>query len=487
MSSGFLHESYYVQGIRYMKLLIAIANYGTKNLPFLQSIIKEYQSMIKFEPHILILSDKTKYLGNDIEVLVGLPSKNPWSLPLAHKQVFIERLNKYDLFIYSEDDTLIKESNIEAFLKATKVLPKNKIAGFMRYEIYPGLGKYYTTIHGHYHWIPNSVFSKGEYIFARYSNDHSACYMVTQNQLRMAINNGLYTSKSTQSQYDLLCTAATIPYNGGCFEKVIAISHIDQFSLHHLPNVYKGKMGISSSDFEIQLAALKNTNKKEDHKKPILSVKQNSLHPIFRKRYYEDKNIYILNQIQGCTNNILSLGCGSAETEGELVRRGNNVFGVPIDPIMGSLAESKGVKIFNNLDEIFLSQNGNPTFDYIIMNNILQYLHDPIKFVKRLKSILKIGGGLIIRTQNHFNISLWKELVSQNYVKLPFFKIRLNDKDSNIRFMNLFYLLFIVRRCNFKKRKFIFESYMRSNTGSMCVNNAINYFRCSSIIVFAIK
>ncbi len=68
-----------------MKILVAIANYGTKNMPCLNTVINEYQSM-SYDMDIIVLSNIPKELGRDIEVIVGLPSKAPWSLPFGHKK-----------------------------------------------------------------------------------------------------------------------------------------------------------------------------------------------------------------------------------------------------------------------------------------------------------------------------------------------------------------------------------------------------------------
>ena len=116
-----------------MKILVAIASYGTNNDQYLQQLIDEYSSM-PYLVDIVVVSNIPKALGKEVEVVVGLPSKNPWSLPFAHKRIFIARQNHYDLFIYSEDDTLITQQNIEAFLQVTALLNSNEIAGFLRSE-----------------------------------------------------------------------------------------------------------------------------------------------------------------------------------------------------------------------------------------------------------------------------------------------------------------------------------------------------------------
>jgi hypothetical protein len=100
----------------------------------------------------VVLSNIPKEFGPHVEVIVGLPTKGPWSLPFGHKKIFTERLEDYDLFIYSEDDTLITWKNIESFLQLTKVLPGSDISGFLRYEL---MQKATNDIRfaGPYHWL----------------------------------------------------------------------------------------------------------------------------------------------------------------------------------------------------------------------------------------------------------------------------------------------------------------------------------------------
>src|SRR6266566_3832956 len=113
-----------------MKVLVTIASYGTTNDQYVSRVIEEYRTM-RYAVDFVVLSNIPKNLGPDIQVVVGLPSKNPYSLPFGHKKILAGRVSDYDLFIYSEDDILITQRNIEAFLRATEVLPENEIAGFL--------------------------------------------------------------------------------------------------------------------------------------------------------------------------------------------------------------------------------------------------------------------------------------------------------------------------------------------------------------------
>ena len=66
-------------------------------------------------------------------------------------------MKQYELFIYSEDDTLITEKNIDLFMEITQILPNKYIGGFIRYEISKSGRKYYPDFHNRFHWDPNSV------------------------------------------------------------------------------------------------------------------------------------------------------------------------------------------------------------------------------------------------------------------------------------------------------------------------------------------
>jgi len=109
------------------RVLVAIANYGEGNRRYLDQLLAEYRAM-PFPVDVVVLSNIPKDLGDDVEVKVGLPGKDPWSLPFGHKQLFADRIEQYDAFIYSEDDILVTENNIRAFLEVTPKLEDDEIA-----------------------------------------------------------------------------------------------------------------------------------------------------------------------------------------------------------------------------------------------------------------------------------------------------------------------------------------------------------------------
>ncbi len=401
-----------------MKILTTIANYGIKNKDYLNILLREYHSM-QHDVDIIVLSDIPKELGNGIEVAVGLPSKNPWSLPFGHKKLFAERAGNYDLFIYTEDDILITEKNIRAFLEVTQVLPKNEIAGFMRYEVDPSSQdspvRWFPDVHGHFHWVPNSVKSIEEYTFASFTNEHSACYILTKEQLKKAINSGGFVVGPHEGRYDLLCTAATDPYTQCGFTKVICISHLDDFIVHHLSNKHAGKVGLSRDDFRKQVEMLMSIGLDNKNRKQLIKTETK-----WNKSYYEPCRDDILSLVPPGAQNILSIGCGWGLTEANLVEKDIRVVGVPLDSVIAACAKAKGIKVTTPDFDESMEFMAKERFDCIIFSEILQSISNPVKVLSRYTRLLTADGVIIISAPNFNYFKRWRELLSDRFSKRGF-------------------------------------------------------------------
>ena len=438
----------------YLKGLVVITNYGTKNTVYLDKLISEYNSM-SFKMKVVVLSEAEKYIGDDIEVVVGLPSKNPWSLPFGHKKILAENVDNYDFFIYSEDDTLITERNINAFLNVTKILPDDKIAGFIRYEKYNKKEKYYTTIHSHYHWDPDSVETIDQYTFAHLTNQHSACYILTRKQLKKVISTGKFLTEPREGEYDMLCTAATDPYTVGGLKKVICISHIEDYSLHHLPNVYNGIMGIKQDELVAQLDALKRLKDERKAVKKLLNKNESDLNTFYKKKYYEPIRQDILKLVPRSCKKVISIGCGCGDTEYVLVKNGKKVSGIPIDSVIGEIARSKGIDILPPNLNLALKKLKDEKFDCLLFIDILHLLDGADFYLKEFIQRVKQDGFVIVSTPNRFNLSyLKKKILVREGMKNVY-----HGNDYNSKFLKL---------QNYKKwkKKYNLKYISTSNSGN---------------------
>lgn len=389
-----------------LKILVAIASYGRGNDQYLAQLVKEYQSM-SFDVDIVVLSNVQKEVGEGIELMVGLPWKNPWTLPFAHKKIFADRVNSYDLFIYTEDDTLITEANVTAFLKVSKILPEDRIAGFLRYECGANGAINYPDVHGHYHWDISSLLTIGEYQFAHFTNEHSASYVITREQLRKAIESGGFVVEPHEGNYDLLCSAATDPYTQCGFKKLLCISHMNEFMIRHLSAKYVGvaehvgfHLGLDGAGFQSEIDALLRIGKNGHRPGGLIRPETNLKGALYSKDFYEAARTEIISEIPATAKSVLSVGCGSCETEKLLAAKGVKVVAVPLDAVVAAGAEAGGVEIIGgDLDSVREKLAGRK-FDCLLLSNVLHLVEDPIELLGSFAEFLSKGASLVIVVPN---------------------------------------------------------------------------------------
>jgi 2-polyprenyl-3-methyl-5-hydroxy-6-metoxy-1,4-benzoquinol methylase len=394
-----------------MKILVAIASYGTNNDRYLNQLVSEYRSM-PFEVDIVVLSNIAKPAGPSVEVVVvDLEGKNPWSLPFPHKQIFADRKNDYDLFLYSEDDTLVTEKNIRAFVEVSTALPEGEIPGFLRFEQNPDGSKNFPEIHGRFYWDSQSVRSRGGYTLAHFTNEHAACYLLTRSQLEGAIQSGGFLVGPHQHNYDLLCTAATDAYTQCGFKKLICISRIDEFLIHHLPNKYVGtSFGIGEAEFQRQLEALVRVGSNGHRPIKLFETETKLRDGAFSKSYYEPVRAELLKAIPSTARNVLSIGCGSGETEEALVKRGMNVVGLPLDEVIAGAAAARGVKIVTGDFEQAHQKLAGIQFDVLLLSNVLHLVREPAKILKSFADVLTRDAVVLVSTPNFKSAPiLWRK------------------------------------------------------------------------------
>jgi SAM-dependent methyltransferase len=386
-----------------LRILVAVASYGTANDDYLRRMVDEYRSM-PFDIDVVVVSNVEKKLFPDVETIVGLPNQNPWSLPFAHKKLFVDRIHAYDLFIYSEDDMLITERNIRAFLDATAALKEDEVAGFLRFEKAPNGEVTYPDVHSNFHWDPGSIRSRGSYILAYFTNEHAASYMLTQAQLKAAIDSGGFAVKPHEAKYDLLCTAATDPYTQCGFTKLVPVSHLDDFIVHHMSNKYVRRLGITAAELKDQTEALIRIAERSSTPRPLLNTVTKLPRGLYSKDYYEPVSEDVISAIPRTARNVLSIGCGSGATEKRLVERGVRVVAMPLDPVVSSGAAARGIEmIHGDIDDI-ATLTHEEKFDCVLCLNVLHLAHDPATVLSRLKDCVCDNSTVIIQSPSMLSL-----------------------------------------------------------------------------------
>jgi SAM-dependent methyltransferase len=382
-----------------VRILVAIANHGTKNQRFLEQVLRAYREM-PYDVDVVVLSDTPKELGSDVEVRVGAPTDNPWSLPFAHRPLFVERADAYDLFIYTEDDTLIEAGHVRAFLELDRLLPDDEVPGFLRYEEFPSGERSYCSVHSAYRWIPGSVAVHGGEVFASFTNEHSACYLLTREQLQRAIASGGFLTEPHEGQYDMLVSAATDPYVRCGLRRRICLTRIDELVLHHLPDVYLGQLGVTEGEFRAQLDALLGIAGGELSSTSLLDGGWvvAGLEPDVPQYLGPSDDLGAL--AAGGVRTVLSVGCASGRLERESLGDDVDIVGIPLDEVMASVARLRGIETTLPVLDDALASIGTRRFDLVLVPHILPYAIEPEALLGRLGGLLEPGGRVLVAVPN---------------------------------------------------------------------------------------
>ncbi len=352
-----------------------------------------------FDVDIVVLSNLHKELGGDVElVVVDLQGKDPWTLPFAHKEILAKRLDDYDLFIYSEDDTLITERNLRAFLEVSGALRKDEILGFMRFEQGQAGEFHFPDVHGYFHWDPESVRSRGNYKFAFFTNEHSACYVLSQEQLRRAIDSGGFLVRPHRDGIYLLSeSAATDPYTQCGFTKLICISRFEDFLVHHIPNKYvEVGFGVNGREVRRQLQTLLEVSNNGHAPRSLCETQTKLKSATYSKSYYEPVRPELVSSIPEDVRTLLSVGCEWGATEAALVERGLSVVAVPLDPVIPGGAQAAGVEMVYGDFHSVREQLSGRFFDCILFSNIIHLVPDPGSILSLFQGVLSDQGTTIL-------------------------------------------------------------------------------------------
>lgn len=117
---------------------------------------------------------------------------------------------------------------------------------------------------------------------------------------------------------------------------------------------------------------------------------------LFINRERENLEYMLLKKFKG---RVLEIGCGNGERLYKLKKYGFLAEGVEIDEKAANIAEKKyDLKIYRgDIRELNIPSD---SFDFIIMNHVLEHISEPISFLKECKRIIKRGGKIILTTPN---------------------------------------------------------------------------------------
>jgi 2-polyprenyl-3-methyl-5-hydroxy-6-metoxy-1,4-benzoquinol methylase len=139
-------------------------------------------------------------------------------------------------------------------------------------------------------------------------------------------------------------------------------------------------------------------------KHDLQEIWDKSISPQVWNQYHNQLDIYInFVSKKGTSQKVLDVGCAQATMALMLAEQGHEVSAIDIRPEFIEYARSRYTHgdinfIVGNVLDIAIDKQ----FDIIFANQIIEHLVYPDRLVKRLCSLLKSGGYLVITTPNYF-------------------------------------------------------------------------------------
>jgi SAM-dependent methyltransferase len=129
------------------------------------------------------------------------------------------------------------------------------------------------------------------------------------------------------------------------------------------------------------------------------------------KSYYEPAQKELLSLVPESTKSLLSIGCGWGAVEGHLVQNGIEVVAVPLDSVISTCAEARGVRTVTADFEKARRELSTKRFDCILISNVLHFLRDPLPILTSYSELLSQGGSMIVSVPNFKYLKiLWRRI-----------------------------------------------------------------------------
>lgn len=224
-----------------MKIKVSISNYGSHQTEYLYRNVETFRSFENHQVDLRIYSTVPLSVQEDVDdrftCRVSMVDEGiAKGLPFVCRENMIAEADKHDLFIYNENDMLITEDNIEAFLEHSGTLSSGQVSGFIRYEINEKGEKILLDPNPHWGRVAHN---KTQTSF-QLRNLHQGCWVLLNKDFKHAISSGGMVYGMHSGPYGPLEQGASDPYTQCGLTKVFPTNYelCQRLMIHHMPNKY---------------------------------------------------------------------------------------------------------------------------------------------------------------------------------------------------------------------------------------------------------
>ncbi len=170
------------------KLLICIAyHFNPDRSKYLDRVVGNILDNYKCDVNIIIDTniDGVCIFDHRVKFITHTNLEHPFHLTSMHKRHFKENIDKYDVFMYVEDDELIPYENYLHYLENFELLYPKFVPGLVRIEMKDG-EKYISDVTEPHSVYNNDILIVGDKIFTtfKFPQDYFGAWIMPQAELK---------------------------------------------------------------------------------------------------------------------------------------------------------------------------------------------------------------------------------------------------------------------------------------------------------------
>jgi 2-polyprenyl-3-methyl-5-hydroxy-6-metoxy-1,4-benzoquinol methylase len=197
-------------------------------------------------------------------------------------------------------------------------------------------------------------------------------------------------------------------------EKLICISRLDDFLVHHLPNKYVGTyFGVGDTEVRRQVDVLLELGENGTKSPSLFDAETRLQYGVYSKSYYEPIQPELVSAVPFNARSVLSIGCGWGATESWLVEKGLRVTAVPLDPVIPGGAQAGGVELVTGGFAEARGKLSGRQFDCLLLSNVLHLAPDPVEVLRSFSALLAPEGVSVAVVPNTARLGAERRLLGR--------------------------------------------------------------------------
>lgn len=229
--------------------MICICNYGIVQLEYFKKQLNEFSNIKNYNIELFVQStvdNSELYKNCPLTIHETLYSDIKFDLSRKHREIIVDNKDKFDYFIYTENDILLTQDNVDYLIEYSKKFSDTYyVPVLLRYEKLDDITYLIDSDPCHSWCFPGHegktinkyVDHNGEMVYVP-TNPHQACFFLSKKNIELLLEKNLFSGSVDRIHpaWGVLETMASNVYMMNVLEKFIPIDSFEKCLIRHISN-----------------------------------------------------------------------------------------------------------------------------------------------------------------------------------------------------------------------------------------------------------